>query len=244
MAIYPSNNTTITAPGTGMQFFSTVYVYGASGMLIETQPVTATNWYVNDIAGGSAAVGTISSVGFYTPPNYYVPINQYLKISATYTFSSVPLSGWLAVPIYQATETSPVCIIQCISQINIFLGDGRHAYIPSGTYFSLTPGSYWVAQYQETLDANFLPINIGNSQNLSTSMFMIDGQSNMMEYITYNENTVIPDTTTGGAFTRTYSFVLGICDPVTGRFQSMWQMLDIVTQIQNSIPAQTNSCSA
>ena len=204
--------------------------------------VNATGWYVNDILGGNAANGFITQNGIYTFPNGYAPINQNVKISATYTANTTPLSAWTSLSIIQSLITSSVCQISCDGQVNIFLGDGRHCFIPAGTQFTLLPGQYWVAQYQETMDANMLPINSGNSQDLTTSMFAISGLSNTLSYTIYNENTIIPNTTTGGSYTRNYSIVLGMCDPVDGRFQSMWPMFKSVAQVSNYIPPSPAIC--
>lgn len=239
----PATFPTITIPSSGVQFGAYLQTY-VSGVFQNQVQVYPTNWYVNGMLYGGAANGYISSTGFYTNTNSYVPVNKYLQISATYTTTdSTALSSWTFMPTTQGIVTSPICVLNCASQVNIFLGDGRHCFIPQGTYFSLLPGQCWVAQYQETLDANMLPLNLGNSQDLTTSMFAISAQSNMVDYIVYNENTIIPNISTGGTYTRTYSIILGLCDPIEGRFQSMWEMFKVVNQVNNGFSYPPTQCT-
>src|SRR5437899_4645936 len=104
-----------TAPASGswvmqMAAFRTVSVFGVSPRLAtftttRTQQFTATSaaaWSVNGIAGGSAAVGTITSGGLYTPP---AAVGSY-TITATSTGSPAATASATAyVTSYPGTFT-------------------------------------------------------------------------------------------------------------------------------------------
>jgi len=52
----------------------------------------------------------------------------------------------------------------------------------------------------------------------------------------YNVGTITPNGNNG--YTRPYSVVLGICDPILGTFQEMWDFVSVSYPVDNSIPSQ------
>ena len=73
---------------------------------------TAVTWEVNGVAGGTSAVGTISSAGVYTPPATIPATNTVtvtaVSVASPGTFGSAPVSILNPIPVITAAAASPV----------------------------------------------------------------------------------------------------------------------------------------
>jgi hypothetical protein len=97
------------APGDSRQFAATVKGTGAFS--------SALKWSVNDVVGGTAALGTISKTGLYLTP-YPTPAAVTIKAtstadptksaSATITFAAPPLAAGPALVVDAAAATHPI----------------------------------------------------------------------------------------------------------------------------------------
>ena len=73
-------------------------------------------------------------------------------------------------------------------------------------------------------------------------------QANDLSYRLYNEGTLSRTSGTGlveafsNVYSQPYTVVLGICDPTSGRFQSMWDLVPFEIPIDNTIATQTDLC--
>jgi len=242
------DNATITVPGPSTQFTAQMYINNAN-----PQTVNAI-WRVNDIQNGNAIYGTIDETGLYVPPLGYVPFDFKMNtVSAAYTAVPAPpenapldLIGYSVITYDQTVTTSGVCQVTVGSQININFGDGRNGFIPVGTSISLEPGQYLFATYNETLDTYFRAFVNGSSQQMP--MTFDSAQANDLSYRLYNEGTLSRTSGTGlveafsNVYSQPYTVVLGICDPTSGRFQSMWDLVPFEIPIDNTIATQTDLC--
>jgi hypothetical protein len=218
--VSPSNE--LIYCGTTFQF--TAYYNDGEGDINAITPL----WLVNEIPGGNSQIGTISVSGVYTAPITMPPF-LHVKISAI----QGELEGYSVIALYQPVVTTPACNITVGSQINVFFGDGRHGYIPAGTTISLQPGQYWIATYDETLGTDLVAVDTGDQAMLSFAYY---AQSNTASVAVYNQGQLV--SLADGTFTRTYSVVLGLCDPVTGIFGSAWDIIPSTYAIDNDYPLQ------
>ena len=242
LTVSPST-ATVSVPGPTVQFIANVSVDGGSAV-----PVLANQWFVNGIAGGDSVHGTIDVNGVYTPPTCYVP-SDFMNTTIGAELTVIPpsnnpavISGYAIITYAQTSALSGTCNISVDSQININFGDGRIGYIPTTSApIALVPGNYLLASYNETLDINLNPINVGNSQLMILSQH--SAQANDLAQILYDEGTLFSNINTGGYYTRVYTVVLGICDPTSGLFQSMWDLIPVLQPINNVIVSQPLSCT-
>jgi hypothetical protein len=178
----------------------------------------AATWSVNGIQNGNNEYGIIYQ-GYYTPPVFLPPTEpltitvSYVFANSTYTQSaSITLS---AAPVNQMT-------IQVESQINIYLGDGRFGYIPTGTQTIGYLNQYCFVQFEERLlsgtrtpDPSYLPIQ-------QLGFIMKNALDSDIAMAIYNTGSAIPQA--DGSILKTRTVVLGIIDPSDGLFHSMWDI--------------------
>lgn len=247
LRVSPDTATTMV-PGSPIQFSAQMYIDDAN-----PQTVNAV-WSVNGVQGGNSTYGTIDSTGFYVPPSTYVPGDfQVVKVQAAYDVTppapnNTPLYliGYSVLTYKQDVTTSGVCQIVVSSQININFGDGRNGFIPVGTSISLEPGQYLFATYNESLDTYFRAFVNGNSQNMPLTFD--SAQANDLSHSLYNEGTLVKTAGNGliadpsNVYSQPYTVVLGICDPTSGRFQSMWDLIPVQYPVENTIPVQPVAC--
>jgi len=199
--------------------------------------ITPEHWLVNGIVGGNSTYGTITVNGLYTAPAI-PPVYQQVQITALAVNGSEFLSGY-GVVTFQSTQTQATnCNITVQSQLNIFFGDGRCGYVPVGTTFTIYPGQYLTAVYQETLDEFFAPIVSTTDIQLSLQAFNATdpNQADSLYNGTltqYGNGKNIPFT-----YTRYQYIVLGVCDPQDGIFHEMWDILPFRYMLNQNIPAQ------
>lgn len=212
------------------QFFA--YVLTSTG-----QPVNVSNqatWKVNGNVGGDTTDGTISNLGLFTAPSSIATNGQTSTVSATYTYENAtnpsdPFNGTVLTS--NATVTlelssarqSPYASITVISQLNIFLGDGRACYVPVGSKIHAYPGQYVYVQMQENIDPQTgIPI-ASNTDIQQVAMQTISALDPNVATVIYNlsGSTVDPY---NHVIRTTRTVVLGIIDPSDGNWHSMWDI--------------------
>jgi hypothetical protein len=173
--------------------------------------------------GGSSGNLTITVQAGATPP----------PPPTTPSTTTENLVGYAVAALYQPIQQAPQCNILVASQINVFFGDGRHGYIPANTRVGLAPGQYWIGQFTESLDPSGHPVIVPSQQMINFPYFAeaVDISSQM-----YNIGALQTDG--NGGYTRTYSIFLGVCDSVSGNFQSPWDLVAVSFPADNEIPAQ------
>jgi len=198
-------------------------------------PVDVTNqvqWYVNGIPNGDSTDGTISAAGLYTAPSSIGSDSNFTAtISATITYEAVPddgydgtaLSATSVATINQPTEAnSPVAHLSVTSQINVFLGDGRAGYIPTGTTYQANPGDYVYVKFQEKINPT-TSIPIASNTDIQTLSF--HSMNALNPNISQELYNVTPVGINADGTIQTYrSVVLGIIDPTDGNWHSMWDI--------------------
>jgi hypothetical protein len=237
------NIATVIVPGNSVQFFANFSINGGQSTV-----VVASQWFVNGIAGGNSTYGTISNSGLYTPPSYYVPRDvQSVTVGASLVYTPTggtvnTYNGYSIITFQQVTTQSGNSEITFSDQLNVYFGDGRFGYVPGGNTTYCPAGSYLYVTYQETLDTNFLPINQNEPQVLTFGT--ISAQSPQLLSVLYNEGTVIQDANNdGGAFNKPLTIPIGIVDPTSGLFQSMWDAIPVTSPQANIISPQPLVCS-
>lgn len=222
LLVQPSTQT-ISLPFGTQQFIA--YLNG--------EETTADSWLVNGVLGGNSTFGTIDDTGFYTAPGLS-PGFANVKITALKNYDSAELSGYAIATLYATVPQTATCNVMVVSQINVFFGDTRRGYLPVGTSIALAPGQYWIAQYQEILNKYKAAIPNGGSQLLS--QFAAYAESSNIATQMYNQGELIDNG--DGTYTRPFSILIGICDPITGYFQSEWDIKPLAYPINNPYPAQ------
>lgn len=185
-----------------------------------TTDVTAfSTFLVNDTPGGDTTDGIINSSGLYTAPiNLDADTNE--NITAQYVYNGNTLYASAVVTASQSASQYATLTVE--SQINIYLGDGRFAYVPQGSQIIAYPNQYVYVQLHEKLDnvfhlpmSTYLPVQ-------QVSMSVKNAFDNDIANVLYNlaDGVLQNDGTTQTLRT----IVLGIVDPTSGRFQSAWDI--------------------
>ena len=214
LTLVPANAT--LSSGQTQQFQVLLNVNG-----VQTDVTNSSTYFVNDTAGGDLSDGTINSSGLYSSPNNLTgAANE--TVQANYVYEGNTLSGTAVVTVGQApTDHASITVL---SQINVYLGDGRYGYVPTGTQIIAYPNQYVYVQFGEKLDnkfhlpiATYLPVQ-------QLSMNAKDALDNDIANVIYNlaDATIQPDGTT----LTMRTVVLGIIDPSDGRWHSMWDIGD------------------
>lgn len=227
--------------------FQKVYVPGPQIQFVAHQTINGTNdtvvqankWFVNGVQGGDDIHGHVDNNGLYTPPTYYAPgTYAETEVAAQYNANS----GYAVIQYIPDKPATGPCIISTVTQVNINFGDGRLGFILPGTPdYALYPGHYLLAVYQEYLDFNMVPTNVGPPQSLSYSQ--IDAKSNDLANAIYNEGVFLKDTTGQAVYVKNRTIVLGVCDPTSGYFQSMWDLMRVINPINNTINPSPTDCT-
>jgi hypothetical protein len=237
------NTATVVVPGEPIQF-------QANFIINEGDPTTvfATQWFVAGIPGGNSTYGTIDDTGLYTPPAYYIPSDAIENtVGASYTYTptggeAYTFAGYSVITYDQVSLQSGDCTVTTVGEINLNFGDGRCGYLPAGTSIDVPAGSYLYLVFQDALDENFNPINTGVIQNLTYGT--ISAQSTDLLSVLYNQGSIVADNSNdGGVYSAPISIPLGLVDPTTGVFQSMWDTIPVLAPVNNTIETQSLSCS-
>jgi hypothetical protein len=212
LVITPGVVTSLQAPQT-QQFVATLNTPGGA-----TTVTSGAQWYVNGVLNGNGELGIIYN-GLYVPP-VFVPPTEPTVISAQYVFDNSLYSATANVTVIAPPSTQAV--LNVVSQINIFLGDGRFGYVPTGTTAVGYLNQYCYVQFSERLapglrlpDPTYLPI-----QNLSINFK--NALDSDIANVMYNlaDGVQQPD---GSTITKR-TVVLGFIDPSDGLFHSMWDI--------------------
>ena len=200
--------------GASQQYVATLVVNNVS-----TDVSSSVSYFVNETPGGDLIDGTISNSGLYVSPNNLTTATIE-TITATYVYDSITYTATAQATVAQAP--SAFASITVTSQINVFLGDGRFGYVPTGTQIYAYPAQYVYVQFQELLDNQYhLPV----STYLPVQQLAVNTKNALatdVANVIYNlgNMTLNADGTVG-----TYrTVVLGIIDPSDGRWHSMWDI--------------------
>jgi len=221
-------NTVNMTDGQEQQFFAYVILQNYQPRDVSQ----SSTWEVNNIVGGDATDGTVTQQGLYSVP---VPIISpaTVTVSATYTYEGTQPGDPYDGTILTATATvnlapaaqinSPYSSVSVLSQINIFLGDGRMGYVPTGSTITMYPAQYLYVQFDESLNpANKEPVISPNDVQLLQLKTKNALDSDIANAI-YNLGDYTLDPTTGLILTHR-TVVLGIIDPTDGLWHSMWDI--------------------
>lgn len=192
----------------------------------------SSTWAVNNIVGGDATDGTITQQGLYAAPEPVIS-PAISTVTATYTYEGLipldPYDGTIltASATVNLTPTAQVASdnssISVLSQLNIFLGDGRMGYVPTGSTITMYPAQYLYVQFDESLNpATKEPIISPNDVQLLQLKTKNALDSDIANAI-YNLGDYTLDPTTGLILTHR-TVVLGIIDPTDGLWHSMWDI--------------------
>lgn len=226
LTITPANPLMV---GGQVQQFTVEFVEGGTAT-----DVTGSSIYsVNGTTGGDVIDGFITTSGSYTAPGNFTSSTTE-NIVASYVYQGTTYTA-LAIATIQPTPAT-YSNITVKSQINIFLGDGRFGYIPTGTQIIAYPNQYIFVQFQEQLDnQNFLPVSTYlPSQQLS--ILVKNALDSDIGSTIYNSGDVALNA--DGTTNTLRTVVLGIIDPSDGMFHSMW---DIANQIPSGSDNQYHS---
>jgi len=190
---------------------------------VQTDVTSSSTFFVNGNAGGELVDGTINASGLYSAPNNLTEAVSE-PIQARYVYESNTLIA-NAVAIVAQTPTA-FASLTVISQINVFLGDGRFGYVPTGTQMIAYPNQYVYVQFQEQWDNQFhLPVAtyVPVQQLTMNAKNALDSD---IGNVIYNlaDAAIQPDGTT----LTLRTVVLGIIDPSDGRWHSMWDIANPV----------------
>jgi len=214
IVITPSNSSIPT--GSNQQFTVSLFVNG-----VATDVTNSSTLSVNGTVGGTIVDGTITNTGLYIAPNNLTqPTNETIQATYLYQSTNTELVATTLVTVGQAN--SDHASITVLSQINIFLGDGRFAYVPTGTTFIAYPAQYVYVQINELLDNTYhLPVStyIPIQQVAIQTKNALDSDIANVMYNLGNM-TLNPD----GTINTQRTVVLGIIDPSDGRFHSLWDI--------------------
>ena len=192
---------------------------------------TSSTWLVNNIVGGDTNDGTITQQGNYTAPNPVIA-PAISTVTANYTYEGQPNDPYNGTPLTASASVnlapiahvqSPYSTITVRSQINVFLGDGRSGYVPTGTTTQLWPAQVLFVQFNEKVSPSTkIPVISPNDVQLLTlqTKNMLDPDiANAM----YNLGDYTLDPNSGLLLTHR-TVVLGIIDPTDGLWHSMWDI--------------------
>ena len=114
--VSPANQPTITVTGTSQVRLGSTAAFTANVSNLSSSAVT---WEVNGIAGGSSAVGTISSTGVYTPPAS-IPASNTVMVTAV-SVASPSVSGSVQVSILNPVPSVTAATATLVSGTNYSL---------------------------------------------------------------------------------------------------------------------------
>ena len=212
--------TSVALPLGMTQQFHSYFTTGSTA----TEVTSGGIWSVNSVTGGNATYGTIA-YGIYNPP-VYLPPSEPVIIGNTYVYSAITYTAQASATLQ--TPPASGMLMQVASQLNLYLGDGRFGYVPTGANVVGYLNQYLYAQFQERLmpglrlpDAAYLPV-----QQLSLQL------KNALDPDIANAIYNVADGTpqSDGSVLTKRTVVLGIIDPSDGLFHSMWD-------INNPLPA-------
>lgn len=206
------NTGTITIP-TQQQFTATFTLNGNN----VDESFYAT-WSINNIVGGNNSVGTIAN-GLYVPPVQAPPTNP-LNISASYVYNGTRYVAGAQIFVSSPPVTQTVLTVT--SQINVYLGDGRFGYIPTGSTITCHLNDYVFVILAERLNAGYKFPDPTYQPVQQLQLIVKNVHDSDIEQTIYNTGSrqQQPDGTTLTGRT----VVLGIVDPSDGFFHSMWDI--------------------
>ena len=200
-------------------------------------PASSIIFYVNAVPGGAVATGVIGASGLYTAPGNLANPTVY-SIGASYAYLNSIINASTLVTVSAPISATTIANLTVLSQLNIYLADGRYGYVPVGSQIFAYLNQYIFVQFQELLDnQNQLPISTYLPVQ-QLKMYAKNALDTDIGSILYEGASRV--TNQDGTISTTRTVILGIIDPSDGRFHTMWDIANPIwptTMLSHSMEA-------